>query len=174
MWKDSTVRHYSCHAGDVQKGVTYFTSMKNASAGMIKAFLGQGVGNLYLDAAGTTIASGYAVTNTDYYYTTDHGMTYKKATNIAYADFKSTTLYHDEACTELKTEDKPTNGQAYYDANGKYCVILPQQTTDLFVIDETAAKVACGASDTAVNGMTYFDKFTQNDGVYYTKVIKVE
>ena len=159
--------------GDVKKGVKYFKN-NNASEGMITAFLGQGVGNLYLDDHGTTIASGYAVTGTTYYYTTDHGMTYQAATNIAYADFAGTTLYHDAARTITKTETTPIDGQAYYDAGGKYCVILPQQTTDLYVIDETAAKVACGASDTAVDGMTYFDKFTQNDGVYYTKVIKVQ
>ena len=52
-------------------------------------------------------------------------------------------------------------------------MILPQQTTGLFVANETAAKVACGTTNVAVKGMTYFDKYTQNNGVYYTKVIKV-
>ena len=56
---------------------------------------------------------------------------------------------------------------------GKYCVIMPQRTTGLYVIDELAAKVACGTTNVAVKGMTYFDKYTQNNGVYYTKVIKV-
>lgn len=160
-------------AGDVKKGVTYFAN-DDASTAAITAFLGQEVGNLYLDAAGSTIASGYAVTGTTYYYTTDHGMTYTAATNIAYEDFETADLYHDAAGTIAKTEATPTNGQAYYDNTGKYCVILPQQTTGLFVIDETAAKVACGAADTAVSGMTYFDKYTQNNGVYFTKVIKVQ
>ena len=27
---------------------------------------------------------------------------------------------------------------------------------------------------TAIDGMTYFDKYTKNDGVYYAKVIKVQ
>jgi len=157
---------------DVQKGVTYFSN-NNASAASINAFLGQSVSNLYLDNAGNTIASGYAVTGTTYYYTTDHGMSYQAATNVSYESFESTTLYKDANKTTLKTETKPQDGQAYYDANGKYCVILPQQTTGLYVINE-ATKVQCNSTDVAVAGMTYFDKFTKNDGVYYTKVIKVQ
>lgn len=157
---------------DVQKGVTYFNN-NNASAASITAFLGQSVSNLYLDNAGNTIASGYAVTGTTYYYTTDHGMSYQAATNVSYESFASTTLYKDAAKTTLKTETKPQDGQAYYDANGKYCVILPQQTTGLYVINE-ATKVKCNSTDVAVAGMTYFDKFTKNNGVYYTKVIKVQ
>lgn len=157
---------------DVQKGVTYFSN-NNASAASITAFLGQSVGNLYLDNAGNTIASGYAVTGTTYYYTTDHGMSYQAATNVSYESFASTTLYKDANCTIAKTETKPQDGQAYYDANGKYCVILPQQTTGLYVINE-ATKVKCGNTDVAVAGMIYFDKFTKNNGVYYAKVIKVQ
>ena len=134
---------------------------------------GQSVSNLYLDNAGNTIASGYAVTGTTYYYTTDHGMSYQAATNVSYESFASTTLYKDADCTIAKTETKPQDGQAYYDANGKYCVILPQQTTGLYVINE-ATKVKCNSTDVAVAGMTYFDMFTKNNGVYYTKVIKVQ
>ncbi|MBQ8466440.1 MAG: hypothetical protein IJ546_01945 [Prevotella sp.] len=164
-------------AGDVKKGVTYFTASDKDMVSNI--FLGQGVSNLYLDAAGNQIASGYAVTGTDYYYTTDKGMTYEKATNIAYEAFASTTLYTDPAHTTEKTETTPVDGQAYYDATGKYCVILPQQTNPaggdrLKIVDETAAKILCTASKKAVVGMTYFDKYTKNDGVYYTKVIKVQ
>ena len=157
---------------DVQKGVTYFNN-NNASAASINAFLGQSVSNLYLDNAGNTIASGYAVTGTTYYYTTDHGMSYQAATNVSYESFASTTLYKDVDCTIPKTETKPQDGQAYYDANGKYCVILPQQTTGLYVINE-ATKVKCTSTDVAVAGMTYFDMFTKNNGVYYAKVIKVQ
>jgi hypothetical protein len=35
-------------------------------------------------------------------------------------------------------------------------------------------KVACGATETAIDGQTYFDMFTKNDGEYYAKVIKVQ
>lgn len=168
-------------AGDVQKGVTYFDN-SDASANAITAFLGQGVSNLYTrSGAGTdadpyvySIASGYAVTGTTYYYTLNHGVTYQAATPIALADFATATLYKDPALTTAKTETTPVDGQAYYDATGKYCVIMPQQTTGLYVIDKLAAKVACGSTDTAVKGMTYFDKYVKNDGEYYTKVIKVQ
>ena len=170
-------------AGDVQKGVKYFKN-DDASTGMITPFIGQDVSNLYLDAAGNTIATGYAVTGTDYYYTTDKGMNYKKAHNVAYAEFKDATdLYtFDGTNYNTKTDAAPVAGTAYYQKTTEggvdtytYCVILPQQTTGLFVIDEAEAnRVACGAADKAVNGMTYFDKFTQNNGVYYTKVIKVQ
>ena len=162
--------------GDVQKGVTYFTS---SSKDAITPFLGQGVSNLYLDNAGNTIASGYAATGTTYYYTTDHGMTYKAATNIAYENFATTTLYKDATCSTQKTETSPADGQAYYDATGTYCVILPQQTNPttgdrLKIINTTAEKLECTGSMKAVKGMTYFDKYTKNNGVYYTKVIKVQ
>ena len=168
-------------AGDVQKGVKYFPK-NDATEGMITAFLGQGVSNLYLDAAGNTIASGYAVTGTDYYYTTDKGMTYKKAANIAYASFATATdLYtFDGTAYTLKTDATPVDGTAYYQKTTvgtedvyTYCVILPQQTTGLYVMD-AANYVACGSADVAVSGIVYFDKYAQNNGEYYTKVIKVQ
>ena len=162
-------------SGDVQKGVKYFPD-ENAAAGMVTVFLGQGVNNLYLDNAGTTIATGYAVTGTDYYYTTNNGMSYKKAQNVAYADFGNTTLYTFDGTNYNRTNDTtPQNGTAYYSLVGGeyvYCVILPQQANTLFVIDEATDKVA--AAGNAVEGMTYFDKFSKNDGVYYTKIIKVQ
>ncbi len=172
-------------AGDVQKGVKYFANA-DASTGMLTVFVGQLVNNVYTrTGAGTPespyaydIASGYAVTGTHYYYTLDKGQTYKEAHNVAYADFKTATLYTDAACTTAKTETAPVNGKAYYykDASDNifWCIILPEQTTGKYVINETADKVACGSTDKAVNGMTYFDKYTQNNGVYYTKVIKVQ
>ena len=165
-------------AGDVQKNVKYFAN-DDASTGMITAFLGQGVSNLYLDNAGT-IASGYAVTGTPYFYTVDGGMTYKEAHQVAYGTFATATLYTttDGITFTAKSETEPVDGTAYYflESDGvtyTYCVIYPQQTTGLYVIDE-ANYVACGTADVAVSGITYFDKYTKNDGVYYTKVIKVE
>ena len=179
-------------AGDVQKGVKYFPD-NTAAADMLTVFVGQGVSNLYTrTGAGTTadpyvytIASGYAVTGTSYYYTLDHGMTYREAYNVAYADFEGATdLYTYDSGTStynLKTDAAPVNGTAYYRKTTvgtedvyTYCVILPEQTTGKYVIDEAADKVACGANDVAVKGMTYFDKYTKNDGVYYAKVIKVQ
>ena len=163
-------------ATDAQKGAIYF-SVNGTTYTKVTAFIGQGVGNLYTRSGEDpdytyTKASGYAVTGTDYYYTLDEGQTYIKATNIAYADFATATLYKNPAKTVTKTETTPVDGQAYYDADGKYCVILPQQTTGWKQLDTATYVVADEAA--AVDGQTYFDKFTKNDGVYYVKVIKVQ
>jgi hypothetical protein len=171
---------------DAQKGVKYFsrtgsgTDLDPYVYTMETAFIGQGVGNMYLDAAGNTIARGYAKSEVTYYYTTDHGMTYKAAHNLAYEDFASTTLYKDPACTtEFTAAEKasgPVDGTAYYykdsGDNKFYCVILPQQTKTWFELDTDTYVVA--TETTAVTGQTYFDKYTKNDGEYYTKIIKVQ
>ena len=175
------------HTGDVEEGVTYFNN-NDASADAITAFVGQGVSNLYTRSASTpyvyTIASGYAQTGTTYYYTLDNGQTYKDAHNVAYAATGWMTGLYEETTpgsgSYTGTSDTaPQPGKAYYykesETSYKYCVFLPQRTTGLYVIDKTEANItACGASDTAVTGMTYFDKYTQNNGVYYVKVIKVQ
>lgn len=169
--------------GDVEKGVMYFTDNRS---GQLTVFLGQEVGNLYLDDHGTEIASGYAKTGTTYYYTTDNGMTYQAAAQVAYASFKNATdLYYLSGTTYVrKTESTPVNGRAYYRRTGigtllsphvyTYCVIYPQQADGLRVIDFNHEQQACTATETAVSGMTYFDMYTQNDGVYYAKVIKIQ
>lgn len=170
---------------DAQKGVKYFartgagTDIDPYVYTMQTAFVGQGVGNLYLDATGTTIARGYAVTGTTYYYTVDNGMTYKAAHNVAYAANMLDGLYEEDTTpgTYKITTDTglPTNGKAYYYKDGTnyiYCVFLPQQTTGWYELDtDTYVK----ATETAeVVGMTYFDKYVKNDGEYYVKVIKVQ
>ena len=173
------------HTGDVEEGVTYFEN-GDASADAITAFVGQGVSNLYTRSASApyvyTIASGYAQTGTTYYYTLDNGKNYTPAINVTYSSFADgsvTLYYYDESTTSwvAKTETMPVDGRAYYqnsDGTG-YCVIQPQRTTGLFVIDKTEANItACGETDRAVTGMTYFDMYTQNNGVYYVKVIKVQ
>lgn len=172
---------------DAQKGVKYFALAAGVYT-MQTPFIGQGVGNLYLDATGTTIASGYAVTGTTYYYTTDKGMTYKAAHNVAYADFAGGTataadLYTFDGTTyTAKTDTAPVDGTAYYQRTGEgtatdpyvytYCVILPQQTTDWKELDTTKYVVATETAE--VVGQTYFDKYTKNDGEYYAKIIKVQ
>ena len=168
---------------DAQKGVKYFAKDGEGKYTMQAPFVGQGVSNLYLDAAGNTIASGYAVTGTDYYYTIDKGMTYKKATNIAYADFAGATdLYTFDSGNSTyspKADTTPVNGTAYYRKTTSggvdtytYCVILPQQTSSWYELDTT--KYVKATETEEVDGQTYFDKYTKNDGVYYTKVIKVQ
>lgn len=174
-------------ATDAQKGVKYFKEDAGVYT-MQTPFIGQGVSNLYLDAAGNTIASGYAVTGTTYYYTLDKGQTYKAAHNVAYADFAAGTataadlFTFDGTTYTAKTDAAPVDGTAYYQRTGEgtatdpyvytYCVILPQQTTGWFELDTTKYVVATETAE--VVGQTYFDKYTKNDGEYYTKVIKVQ
>ena len=167
--------------GDVQEGVQYFIDNQTP---VEEVFLGQTVSNLYLDDEGNTIASGYAVTGTTYYYTIDGGRSYKAAHNVAYEEFKTAELYTLSGTTyTAKTGDTPAPNTAYYfkETNGSYtyCVILPQQTNptggDRLKIANTSSKqVACGKNEKAIKGMPYFDMYTQNNGVYYTKVIKVQ
>ena len=165
---------------DAQKGVKYF-SFLNPNYSLETAFIGQGVSNLYLDPAGNTIASGYAVTGTTYYYTDNHGMTYKAAHNVNYAEFGGTLFV--EGTTPgtyvANTDATPQDGTAYYyydSDSGKYiyCVILPQQVKNWYVLNTAGDKVACGDTEQAIVGQTYFDKYVKNDGEYYVKVIKVQ
>lgn len=167
-------------ATDAQKGVKYFKEDAGVYT-MQTPFIGQGVGNLYLDAAGNTIASGYAKSGVTYYYTTDNGMHYKAAHNVRYGDFASTTLYKNpEGTEEFSAAEKangPVDGTAYYYKNGPsdevfYCVILPQQTTGWYELDTT--KYVKATETAEVVGQTYFDKYVKNDGEYYVKVIKVQ
>ncbi|WP_294744728.1 hypothetical protein [uncultured Prevotella sp.] len=166
---------------DAQKGVKYFSYIVPNYSIEANVFIGQGVNNLYLDAAGNTIASGYAKSEVTYYYTTNNGMSYTAAHNVNYADFGGSLFV--EGTTPgtyvANTDATPQDGTAYYyydSVNDKYiyCVILPQQVKGWFIQDTTAAKVACGATETAIVGQTYFDKYTKNDGEYYVKVIKVQ
>lgn len=171
-------------AGDVKKGVKYFTGV---NTDVLTVFLGQTVNNLYLDEAGT-IASGYAVTGTTYYYTTNNGMSYQAAHNVNYADFDGTLFVEGSTPGEFdpNPDATPQDGTAYYyydTVSGKYiyCVILPQQTNDgttqlkIFKTPGNSnSRVACAADDVAYEGWEYFDKYTKNNGEYYTKVIKVQ
>lgn len=170
-------------AGDAQKGVNYY-NLDGGVYSLVTPFIGQDVSNVYLDNTGATIASGYAKTGTTYYYTDNHGMSYKAATNIAYDTFAGDANIgtYDGTTFTAKTETTPADGKAYYKRTGAgtegdpyvytYCIILPQQADGWYVID--TEKYEKATETTAVDGMTYFDKFTQNDGVYYTKVIKVQ
>lgn len=161
---------------DAQKGVKYF-ALAGGVYTLQTPFIGQGVGNLYLDNTGTTIAKGYAVTGTTYYYTVNNGKSYKAAHNVAYADFATAELYTEAGGVyTAKTDAAPVDGTAYYyketDGSYTYCVILPQQTTGWKELDTTKYVVADETAE--VVGQTYFDKYTKNDGEYYTKVIKVQ
>ena len=175
---------------DAQKGVNYYTKAGDAYTKVAKPFIGQGVSNLYLDDQGNTIATGYAVTGTDYYYTTDGGQHYTKAENIAYASFASATDLYTRSGSGTTADpyvwtQKPTSvtspedGTAYYQRTGTegnyvytYCVILPEQTDTWYEIDTT--KYVQATENAAVAGQTYFDKYTKNNAERYAKVIKVQ
>lgn len=164
---------------DAQKGVKYFSKDASDVYTMETAFIGQGVGNLYLDAAGNQIASGYAVSGTTYYYTTDKGMSYDAAHNVNYADFDNTLFVWDSGTNAYvaNSDATPVDGTAYYyydtvEDKYIYCVILPQQTNSWYELDTNTYVVAAETAE--VVGQTYFDKYVKNDGEYYTKVIKVQ
>ena len=168
-------------AGDVEKGVLYFESTTGTYAKK-DVFLGQNVNNLFTrSGAGTeqdpyvyTEASGLSVTGTQYYYGIDH----KAAHGVAYAtDVSGLGLYEADGNGYKLTDDtKIQDDKAYYyketDGSYTYCVFYPEQPTGLKVLDTT--KYVQATEGTAIDGMTYFDKYTKNDGVYYAKVIKVQ
>ena len=178
--------NYLPGSGDVQKDKVYFSK----STGLKEVFYGQTVNNLYVNTGTAaspvyTPASGYAVTGTTYYYTTNKGLSYKEAANIAYAEFKDAELYTtaDNGQTySAKTDDDAVSGVAYYQKQGSnyvYCVILPEQAGNadpkkvLLVLD-TTQQVPCADNEKFIPGQTYFVCYYKNNGVYYTKVIKVE
>ena len=170
--------------GDAFGGQVYMEF--NTTTGVLTTktmFTGQDVSNLYLNDTGTTYAAGSASTGTTYYYS-DGGI-FKAAANIAYADFATATdlyTYDGVSSYTLKTDATPVDGTAYYQKTTSggidtytYCVILPQQVDGLYLYQFNAAgRYACFANEQALAGHGYFDKYTQNNGVYYTKVIKVQ
>jgi len=159
---------------DAQKGVKYFKK-DGQNYTMQTPFVGQDVSNLYLDDAGTTIATGNAQSGKTYYYTLN-GQSYIAAHNVAYGSPKEAGLYVLSGDTySIPTDETPQNGTAYYYKDGNnyiYCVFMPQQTNGWYELDTT--KYAKATETAKVDGQTYFDKFTQNNGVYYTKIIKVQ
>ena len=173
-------------AGDVKEDSTYFET--NGTTYTMKAvFLGQNVSNLFLDDKGKTPASGYAVTNTTYYYTDNNGLNYKEAHNVAKTAWM-TGLYEKCSTTEdpsgykATTDSEPANNKAYYHRTGSgtttepyvytYCVFEPERTTGLKVLD-TAKYVEVPDGESKIDGMTYFDKYTKNFDERYVKVIKI-
>ena len=177
-------RNFSLTAvtGDAQPGVTYMSKSADGVLSSETVFLGQRASNLYTKTGATGTAedytaatTSYAVTGTTYYYSLDGGTTFKQATNIAYADFKDAPLYTDVAATTPKTDATPAPGQAYYTAEGAFCVILPQQVNGWYqYVYSPSDKFECMAGEKAISGAAYFDKYFMNNGVYYTKVIKVQ
>jgi hypothetical protein len=165
-------------AGDVKKDSTYF-KVNGTNYTMKTVFLGQNVSNLFLDNKGKTPASGYAVTNTTYYYTDNNGLDYKEAHPVAYTD-GTNNLYEKNGNSYIQTTDpNPVDGKAYYFLDTSvtpnvytYCVFLPEQTTGLKVIN-TKEYIKVPDGESKIDGMTYFDKYTKNFDERYVKVIKI-
>ena len=173
--------------GDARFGATYM-KMTDGILTQETKFVGQAVTNLYTRSGDDepytyTSASGYAATGTTYYYKV--GDDYKAAINISYESFATATdLYTFNGTTyTLKTDTEPQDGTAYYQKTTvgtedvyTYCVILPEQVNGLYEYSEpgTSLRYPCMEGEKALAGQTYFDKYTKNNGVYYTKIIKVQ
>ena len=169
-------RNFSLTAvsGDAQTGVVYISKDASGNLTQQHPFLGQGPANLYTKSGDTytAVTTSHVATNTTYYY--KDGADYHQATCIAYADFATADLYTDIDHTIAKTETTPGSGP-YYDATGAFCVILPQQVDGWYQYQYTPTeKQACMSVEKALAGSAYFDKYYQNNGVYYTKIIKVQ
>ena len=181
-------------SGDAQTGVVYMSKSTEGILTQVNKFVGQAVTNLYTRSGDAepytyTSASGYAATGTTYYYTTDGGTTYKAVHPVAYADFAAgtgtaTDLYTFDGTTyTAKTDAAPVDGTAYYQKTTvgtedvyTYCVILPEQVDGLYEYSEpgTPLRYPCMEGEKALADHGYFDKYTKNNGVYYTKIIKVQ
>lgn len=166
-------------AVDVQENEVYAKPTGGTPALAIEpVFLGQGAGNLYTfdGAVYTAATTNYAVTGTNYFYDLNGVKT--AAHPVAYADFAGATLYvKSGAHFVAKTEPKPKDGVAYYYLDGGnyvYCVIYPEQTAASGWYTVNTSSYENNNGEAKITGMTYFDKYTKNDGVYYTKVIKVQ
>lgn len=160
-------------------GVKYFSKDANDVYTMITAFVGQGVNNLYVkDGDNYVIASGLVVPGTTYYYTTDNGMNYKECKAVSYKTARAAGKLYTFDGTNYNPKDAgaPVDGTAYYYLEGSeyiYAVIHPQLTDGLSEL-KTDTYVQVGDNEAKVEGQTYFDKYTKNNGEYYTKVIKVQ
>ena len=161
-----------------KSGVFYFKKSSSDVYTKHTPFIGQNVSNLYVkDGNNYVIASGLAVPGTTYYYTIDNGLSYIEAKSVSYKTACGGSLYtFDGTNYSHKAEGAPANNIAYYykDDGDKYvyAVIMPEKTENLFELDTTNYVEATEAN--AVDGQTYFDKYIKNNGVYYTKVIKVQ
>ena len=103
---------------------------------------------------------------------------YEHVTKAANDDV--TGLYRDFSLTEVTTGVAEA-GKTYYskDGDGKLTKVTPEvgvdDVTGLYIYQSTpTAKHECMQGEKALAGHSYFDKYFQNNGVYYSKVIKVQ
>lgn len=185
--------------GDAYYGWIYMSMSPTGVLTQETPFVGHHLGNnIYVISSGSgtdedpyvyTKPWGYAQTGTTYYYSTDDGATFNATVNMAYADFaEATDLYTYDYVNNkytAKTDTNPVSGKAYYKRTGAgtdespyvytYCIILPQQVDGWYYYEFFApGRYACFNGEKAISGHGYFDKYTVNDGEYYTKIIKVQ
>ena len=172
-------------AGDVQEGVAYFAS---ETSGQIDVFLGQNVKGLKVRTGeGTaaspyvyTEASGYAVSGTTANPTVYcYGVTNKVAHNVAHGNPTAQGLYEASGDSYVATSDTaPVVGKAYYyketDGTYTFCVMLPEQADGYKVLNKASYVHVPSTEPIPLTGVTYFDRYDQNDGEYYAKIIKVQ
>lgn len=173
--------------GDARFGATYM-KMTDGTLTQVTKFMGQSAANLFTKTSDTeysAVSTPYAATGTTYYYKV--GDDYKAAHPVVYADFASATdLYTFDGTDYTQkptTVTEPVDGTAYYQKTTvgtedvyTYCVILPEQVDGLYEYSEpgTPLRYQCMEGEKALDGHGYFDKYTKNNGVYYTKIIKVQ
>ena len=162
-------------AGDVKEDVVYYTA-SGTTYTKSTVYLGQSASNLYLDAEGTPANTAYAQSTTPNYYYNINGH-FTLAHKTPFTEFTSSLFKYDGNAYVTNDDSAPQDGTTYYyynDTTHKYepCVILPEQTSVSLQVIDTDNYTAI-TEDAAIEGMTYFDKYTKNDGVYYVKVIKV-
>lgn len=183
--------------GDAKSGWTYMSMNASGVLTTETPFIGQYLGTrIYIRTGGSGTSEdpykyskpwGYAQTGQTYYYSNDNGVTFNATVNIAYASFATATDLYTFSGGDytLKTDTNPVSGTAYYKRTGAgtdedpykftYCIILPQQVDGWYRYQLDAdGKYHTKDGEKAIAGHGYFDKYLQNDGVYYTKVIKVQ
>ena len=126
----------------------------------------------FTPSAGKTYA--FVYTKTPSTATTDK---YEVVTKVPYSDV--TGLYRNFSLTSASGLALP--GTIYFsmDANGKLTQENPtvgEGSVDGFYVYKStpSEKHPCMNGEVAVSGHSYFDKYYQNNGVYYAKVIKVQ
>ena len=172
LWRDFNL---TAVTGDAQSGVVYMSKSATGVLTTESPFLGQSASNLYTKSGEeyTLATTSRAKSNVTYYYKV--GTEYLEAKLVTYEGFADADLYTDTNGANPKTETAPAGNTSYYTADGKFCVILPQQVNGWYKYQASSTeKFECMSGEKALAGHNYFDKYFMNNGVYYAKVIKVQ
>ena len=141
---------------------------------------GEEVTGLYRDFS-LTAASGDAQSGVVYYSKETDGTLTKQTPSLGQSVTGLYTRTGDaEPYTYTAASGYAVTGTTYYNKDGdNYTeatnITYPTQVTGWYIYAYTATeKHACMEGEKALAGHAYFDKYFQNNGVYYTKVIKVQ